>query len=156
MNRLNLNWFILMQWNPSLVTKRSVLCDLHPVSPFIRSSRSDQTRDFICLKCYIQVWPMTEANQLMLCELGAQVPKWLYYPTIQLCPEVINLRSSTECGMPVWNDILTPIYIDPGVNISYDILTPGSIYRNDIWPPSRYFDPLLIMYKSVLLVMNNY
>ena len=42
----------------------------------------------------------------------------------------------------VWDDILTPLYIDPGVNISYDILTPGSIYRNDIltpltilWPP---------------------
>ena len=46
---------------------------------------------------------------------------------------------------PVWDDILTPLYIDPGVNISYDILTPGSIYRNDIltpltifWPPSQY------------------
>ena len=25
-----------------------------------------------------------------------------------------------------------PLYIDPGVNISYDILTPGSIYRNGI------------------------
>ena len=48
--------------------------------------------------------------------------------------------------VPVWDDILTPLYIDPGyidpkVNISYDILTPGSIYRNDIWTPSRYFDP---------------
>ena len=47
--------------------------------------------------------------------------------------------------LPVWDDILTPLYIDPGVNISYDILTPGSIYRNDIltpltiyWPPSQY------------------
>ena len=44
---------------------------------------------------------------------------------------------------PVWDDILTPLYIDTGVNISYDILTQGSIYRNDIltpltifWPPS--------------------
>ena len=26
--------------------------------------------------------------------------------------------------MPLWDDILTPLYIDPGVNISYDILTP--------------------------------
>ena len=47
-------------------------------------------------------------------------------------------------ALPVWDDILTPLYIDPGVNISYDILTPGSIYRNDIltpltifWPPSQ-------------------
>ena len=29
--------------------------------------------------------------------------------------------------VPVWDDILTPLYTDPGVNISYDILTPGSI-----------------------------
>ena len=34
-----------------------------------------------------------------------------------------------------------PLYIDPGVNISYDILTPGSIYRNGILTPSRYFNP---------------
>ena len=45
----------------------------------------------------------------------------------------------------VWDDILTPLYIDPGVNISYDILIPGSLYRNHIltpltifWPPSQY------------------
>ena len=37
--------------------------------------------------------------------------------------------------VPVWDDILTPLNIDPGVNISYDILTPGSIYRNDILTP---------------------
>ena len=47
--------------------------------------------------------------------------------------------------VPVWDDILTPLYTDPGVNIWYDILTPGSIYHNYIltpltifWPPSQY------------------
>ena len=51
-----------------------------------------------------------------------------------LCKKEVN-------PVPVWDDILTPLYIDPGVNISYDILTPGSIYRNNILTPSRYFDP---------------
>ena len=37
--------------------------------------------------------------------------------------------------MPVWDDILSPQHIDPGVNVSYDILTPGSIYGNDISTP---------------------
>ena len=41
---------------------------------------------------------MTEANPLLLGDLGSLVPKLLYYPTIQSCPEVINL---TECDMPV-------------------------------------------------------
>ena len=47
------------------------------------------------------------------------------------------------------------------------ILTPGSIYRTTCWPrgqyivkifwlPSRYLDPLPIIYKTVLLVMDNY
>ena len=40
--------------------------------------------------------------------------------------------------VPVWDDILTPLYIDPGVNISYDILTPGSIYRTTFWPRGQY------------------
>ena len=61
--------------------------------------------------------------------------------------ELVDSRYINELtfGGPVWDDILTPLYIDPGVNISYDILTPGSIYRNDIltpltifWPPSQY------------------
>ena len=57
---------------------------------------------------------------------------------------------------PVWDDILTPLYIDPGVNISYDILTPGSIYRNDILTPLTIFwPPLPIVHKTVLLVMTN-
>ena len=34
-----------------------------------------------------------------------------------------------------------PLYTYPGVNISYDILTPESIYRNGILTPSRYFTP---------------
>ena len=56
----------------------------------------------------------------------------------------------------VWDDILTPLYIDPGVNISYDILTPGSIYRNDILtPPHDILTPLPIVHKTVLLVMTN-
>ena len=54
----------------------------------------------------------------------------------------------------VWDDILTPLYIDPGVNILYDILTPGSIYRNDILTPLTIFwPPLPIVHKTVLLVM---
>ena len=57
----------------------------------------------------------------------------------------------------VWEDILTPLYIDPGFNISYDILTPGSIYCNDILTPLTIFwPPLPIIYKTVLLVMHNY
>ena len=54
------------------------------------------------------------------------------------------VKKPTHNILPVWDDILTPLYIDPGVNILYDILTPGSIYRNDIltpltifWPPSQ-------------------
>ena len=54
-------------------------------------------------------------------------------------------KNALTAPEPLWDDILTPLYIDPGVNISYDILTPGSIYRNDIltpltiyWPPSKY------------------
>ena len=57
---------------------------------------------------------------------------------------VVTDGLATSNLVPVWDDILTPLYIDPGVNISYDILTPGSIYRNDIltpltifWPPSQ-------------------
>ena len=56
----------------------------------------------------------------------------------------------TLSWVPVWDDILTPIYIDPRVNISYDILTPGSIYRNDILTPLTIFwPPLPIVYKTV-------
>ena len=59
-------------------------------------------------------------------------------------------------ALPVWDDILTPLYIDPGVNISYDILTPGSIYRNDILTPLTIFwPPLPIVHKTVLMVMTN-
>ena len=46
-----------------------------------------------------------------------------------------------KSSIPVWDDILPPLYIDPGVNISYDILTPGSIYRNDILTPLTIFTP---------------
>ena len=60
---------------------------------------------------------------------------------------------------PVWDDILTPLYIDPGVNISYDILTPGSIYRNDIltpltifWPPPNSTQNSLVGYDQLLNV----
>ena len=65
--------------------------------------------------------------------------------------------------MPVWDDILTPLYIDPGVNISYDILTPGSIYRNDIltpltifWPPSQYIQNSFVGYGQLLNVVYRY
>ena len=58
--------------------------------------------------------------------------------------------------VPVWDDILTPLYIDPGVNISYDILTPGSIYRNDISTPLTIFwPPFPIVHQTVLLIMIN-
>ena len=68
--------------------------------------------------------------------------------------------------IPVWDDILTPLYIDPGVNILYDILTPGSIYRNDIltplmifWPPSqqyiKQFCWLCMITKRILLYLHN-
>ena len=59
-------------------------------------------------------------------------------------------------NMPVWDNILTPLYIDPGVNISYDILTPGSIYRNDISTPLTIFwPPFPIVHKTVLLILTN-
>ena len=67
--------------------------------------------------------------------------------------------------LPVWDDILTPLYTDPGVNISYDILTQGSIYRNNILTPSRYFDPpppldniwnIFVYYEQLLNVVYCY
>ena len=65
-------------------------------------------------------------------------------------------NESRSVPVRVWDDILTPLYIDPGVNISYDILTPGSIYRNNILTPLTIFwPPLPIVYKTVLLVMHN-
>ena len=41
------------------------------------------------------------------------------------------------------------------------ILTPGSIYRTTFWPRGQYivtifWPPLLIMYRTILLVMNSY
>ena len=68
------------------------------------------------------------------------------------------LVRETLLGVPVWDDILTPLYIDPGVNISYDILTPGSIYRNDILTPPHDIltPPPNMLYKTILLVMGNY
>ena len=53
-----------------------------------------------------------------------------------------QIWSYAQCPkLPVWEDIFTPLYIDPGVNISYNILTPGSIYRNDILTPLTIFWP---------------
>ena len=63
-------------------------------------------------------------------------------PDSQLSPKLDELYGHSfgrcRCETIFW----PPLYIDPGVNISYDILTPGSIYRNDIltlltifWPP---------------------
>ena len=37
-----------------------------------------------------------------------------------------DFKGNCQLAIPVWDDILTPLYIDPGVNISYDILTPTS------------------------------
>ena len=58
--------------------------------------------------------------------------------------DAANILKNSVKDVPVWDDILTLLYIDPGVTISYDILTPGSLYRNDIltpltifWPPSQ-------------------
>ena len=50
-------------------------------------------------------------------------------------------NTNTNTNTPVRDNFLTPLYIDPGVNISYDILTPGSIYRNDILTPLTIFWP---------------
>ena len=55
----------------------------------------------------------------------------------------------------VWDDILTPLYIDPGVNISYDILTPLTIF----WPPSQQYIKefcwLCMITKRILLYLHN-
>ena len=42
---------------------------------------------------------------------------------------IFNQPMLADLLVPVWDDILTPLYIDPRVNILYDILTPGSKYR---------------------------
>ena len=56
---------------------------------------------------------------------------------MQICD--VKLLQKEQCiyagnVILVWDDILTPLYID-------DILTRGQYIVTIFWPPTRYFDP---------------